>query len=387
MMRFYGLIVSVMLPAAVYAAAEAGGRIGIVDLGGDQYRVEFVVAPGAGVCSVHVAGTFNGWNPNANALEGPEENGHFRTALVLPKGRHEYKFVINGERWMSDPANPERTSGYGNSVLRLGVSPDENADATQTKPVTMAGEVDHPEAVAQLAARLKEAPSEGASKIAGAWLSDHPMPYYHGEAISFVYTDGDAESVSLLMAAQGARTGYALRRLVPDRGVFAVSLRGADLPERAAYVYEVVHDGRTSRVLDPHAWSVTSRAGEPMGRVIAASERVGRLEVIRNLGSSSSAVPPRDVYVYLPPGYDGSGEKRYPVLYMHDGQNCWDDPVEPFGHGGWCVNLVADRLIAEGTIRPFIGVGGGEHGGPAARVRSGRGHSDGGQSSVYPLPG
>jgi predicted alpha/beta superfamily hydrolase len=45
------------------------------------------------------------------------------------------------------------------------------------------------------------------------------------------------------------------------------------------------------------------------------------------------------------------------VLYMHDGQNCWDDPVEPFGHGGWCVNLAADRLIDAGAIVPFIGVG------------------------------
>ena len=356
-MRRYGLFVSVVLLCASSVVAESDGGIGVVDLGGNQYRVEFVVAPGAGTRSVHVAGTFNSWNPNANALEGPDESGFFRTALVLPKGRHEYKFVIDGERWVSDPTNPKRSGGYGNSVLYLGTEPDAQDGTSQSKPVHMAGEVTHPAAVIELTKQLQAAPQNDAAKVSAKWFEEHPMPYYAGEAISFVYADDAAVSVSLMIAAHGARTGYALRRIAPDRGVFAISLRGADIPERSAYGYEVTQEGRTASVLDPHAWSVTSRAGEPMGRVIEASERVGRLEVIPQLGSSSSAVPPRDVYVYLPPDYDASGERRYPVLYMHDGQNCWDDPVEPFGHGGWCVNLVADRMIAAGAIAPFIGVG------------------------------
>src|SRR4051794_40550032 len=31
----------------------------------------------------------------------------------------------------------------------------------------------------------------------------------------------------------------------------------------------------------------------------------------------------RDILVYLPPGYDAS-RQRYPVIYMHDGQNLFD---------------------------------------------------------------
>lgn len=32
----------------------------------------------------------------------------------------------------------------------------------------------------------------------------------------------------------------------------------------------------------------------------------------------------RDVIVYLPPGYDAEAPRRYPVLYLHDGQNLFD---------------------------------------------------------------
>lgn len=77
-------------------------------------------------------------------------------------------------------------------------------------------------------------------------------------------------------------------------------------------------------------------------------------EIIKAVEASSGKLLPRDLYIHLPPGYAEQKDRRYPVLYMHDGQNCWDDPVEPFGHGGWQVNLTADRLIGEGRVRPFI---------------------------------
>ena len=32
----------------------------------------------------------------------------------------------------------------------------------------------------------------------------------------------------------------------------------------------------------------------------------------------------RDVLVYLPRGYHRSARRRYPVLYLHDGQNIFD---------------------------------------------------------------
>ena len=49
----------------------------------------------------------------------------------------------------------------------------------------------------------------------------------------------------------------------------------------------------------------------------------------------------RKVWIYLPPGYATSG-KRYPVLYMHDGQNVFDD-LTSFA-GEWGVDETLDSL-------------------------------------------
>jgi predicted alpha/beta superfamily hydrolase len=48
----------------------------------------------------------------------------------------------------------------------------------------------------------------------------------------------------------------------------------------------------------------------------------------------------RDVFVYLPPSYEKEPERRYPVLYMHDGQNLFDDRTS-FA-GAWRVDRALD---------------------------------------------
>jgi hypothetical protein len=66
---------------------------------------------------------------------------------------------------------------------------------------------------------------------------------------------------------------------------------------------------------------------------------------------------PRDVVVYLPPGYDEEPARRYPVLYMHDGQNLFD-PETAFVRGQhWRLGEMADMLIAEGRVEPLVIVG------------------------------
>lgn len=64
---------------------------------------------------------------------------------------------------------------------------------------------------------------------------------------------------------------------------------------------------------------------------------------------------PRDVVVWLPPGYDAS-TAHYPVLYMHDGQNIFDPRTSAFGRD-WEVDEACTRLIAERAIKPLIVVG------------------------------
>lgn len=61
----------------------------------------------------------------------------------------------------------------------------------------------------------------------------------------------------------------------------------------------------------------------------------------------------RDVLVYLPPGYSRFSRRRYPVLYMHDGQNVFDAATS-FAGVEWGVDETAQRLIRQKLIEPLI---------------------------------
>ena len=81
-------------------------------------RVRFEVDAEPG-CSVYVAGTFNAWNPRRKKLAESDRPGNYAATMLLPRGRHEYKFVINGT-WCVDPQCREWTpndQGSLNSVL------------------------------------------------------------------------------------------------------------------------------------------------------------------------------------------------------------------------------------------------------------------------------
>jgi predicted alpha/beta superfamily hydrolase len=65
----------------------------------------------------------------------------------------------------------------------------------------------------------------------------------------------------------------------------------------------------------------------------------------------------RDLYVYVPPYFNPMGAQAYPVLYMHDGQNIFDDKTCCFGNGGWEVNNAADAEIVKAGLVPYFIVG------------------------------
>ncbi|HTL38317.1 MAG TPA: alpha/beta hydrolase-fold protein [Kofleriaceae bacterium] len=64
----------------------------------------------------------------------------------------------------------------------------------------------------------------------------------------------------------------------------------------------------------------------------------------------------RNVTAYLPAGYDApaTASTKYPVLFMHDGQNVWDDHDCCFGHTGWEVNVTLDTEIAAKRVAPVV---------------------------------
>jgi predicted alpha/beta superfamily hydrolase len=75
-----------------------------------------------------------------------------------------------------------------------------------------------------------------------------------------------------------------------------------------------------------------------------------------HLSFQGKNILPRDIMVWLPPGYDSLPNKKYPVLYMQDGQNVFDPSTSSFGVD-WQIDETADSLINSKSIEDIIIVG------------------------------
>jgi predicted alpha/beta superfamily hydrolase len=78
--------------------------------------------------------------------------------------------------------------------------------------------------------------------------------------------------------------------------------------------------------------------------------------VMHHLGIEGTGIKPRDLAVWLPPDYQIDLERRYPVLYMHDGQNLFDPHTSTFNID-WQLDETADSMINKDRIYPLIIVG------------------------------
>ena len=98
----------------------------------------------------------------------------------------------------------------------------------------------------------------------------------------------------------------------------------------------------TSTVVDPGAIRVVAATGDL------------RLHEFRSRFFGNK----RFLRVWLPPGYDDreNSIRRYPVLYLNDGQNLFE-PSTSFAGVEWQVDETADRLIREHQVPPMIIVG------------------------------
>lgn len=65
---------------------------------------------------------------------------------------------------------------------------------------------------------------------------------------------------------------------------------------------------------------------------------------------------PRDVCVWTPPAYHQNLEARFPVIYMHDGQNLFF-PERSYAKATWGVAETISKLSGWGFIQPAIVVG------------------------------
>jgi predicted alpha/beta superfamily hydrolase len=70
----------------------------------------------------------------------------------------------------------------------------------------------------------------------------------------------------------------------------------------------------------------------------------------------SQFVTPRHIDVWLPPGYAKDSEARFPVIYMHDGQNLFDPAMAYIGID-WGMDEAVSRLVEENQIHAPVVVG------------------------------
>jgi|GEM_PF-1136525 len=88
-----------------------------------EFRFQHETAP-----IVNLAGSFNGWcnasggwiDTDIDPMDGPDGDGWWTLEKLLSPGDHEYKFVVDGHIWYTDPLNPRvNHSNYDNSMLEV----------------------------------------------------------------------------------------------------------------------------------------------------------------------------------------------------------------------------------------------------------------------------
>lgn len=95
--------------------------------------------------------------------------------------------------------------------------------------------------------------------------------------------------------------------------------------------------------------------GAAKAQPVRAPGVAGDVRVHRDV-ASAHLPRKRDVFVYVPPGYDRAAGQRYPVLYMHDGNNLFD-PAQAFMGQEWKIDESMEALIGQKQIPPMIVVG------------------------------
>ncbi|MBU0676670.1 MAG: effector binding domain-containing protein [Verrucomicrobia bacterium] len=108
----------------------------------------------------------------------------------------------------------------------------------------------------------------------------------------------------------------------------------------------VAVSGDTNIVIEVPAWNHDGQL--PEGGV------TGTVEYHRDF--AGEGILPRDILVWLPPGYSAESDTRYPVLYMHDGQQIFD-PFTSTHNIDWQIDETATRLIEDGKMKEIIVVG------------------------------
>jgi predicted alpha/beta superfamily hydrolase len=171
----------------------------------------------------------------------------------------------------------------------------------------------------------------GNSDVIGNWdPAKVPMTNENDSTWSFT-ADGLKGTLAEFKITRGAWANQAIyqKGIIPDN-------------------FRFVLNSDTTIVVRPISWN-------DMESINSGMKVTGTVAYHRGL-KASGLRHSRDVIVWLPPSYDIEKERRYRVLYMHDGQNIID-PSTSFIGIDWQVDEVIDSLSRQGKMEEIIVVG------------------------------
>lgn len=168
-------------------------------------------------------------------------------------------------------------------------------------------------------------------------------------AVALVAACGGDDAAAPGVDADGSSLPDAVAPPDSDVADVADDAEGEDAEGEDAPAPDVTAD--TTPSPDAHA-SACPRP--PLAPASATVEGAGRYRSVAGIDPATLAA--RDITVFLPEGYDADAERRYPVLYMHDGQNLFSAEQAAFGVE-WGVDETVELLLADDAIEPLIVVG------------------------------
>lgn len=72
--------------------------------------------------TVSLVGDFNAWGAQPVSLVPTGSNGTWSASVPVPNGRHEYAFIVDGQRWVADPFAPSSSDEFNtsSSIITVG---------------------------------------------------------------------------------------------------------------------------------------------------------------------------------------------------------------------------------------------------------------------------
>jgi predicted alpha/beta superfamily hydrolase len=188
----------------------------------------------------------------------------------------------------------------------------------------------------------------GSACLSTAWLSSIE-PFYEIPTATFEYLKKNIASpmghkIYMDYGTSEADTTYSICQMFID-----LIAKGKGY-NKFNYMSKVYEKGEHNEI----AWS--ERLNVPIEFLIPKAPRqkpcAGKIDFYESF--KSKYISERNVEVWLPEGY--STNKKYAVLYMHDGQMLYDANTS-WNKQSWDVDDVATKLMHEGKVKDFIVVG------------------------------